>query len=211
MKKNTFNAALKWVTLALFAGLAGCSLSATAADIPASAIGDYVGASNSIRIEPTALSGQTTSLEVKATRPNVEGSRQTTGLSTVLGCPNEWTRVPLTQWGGEHGNDKASMNWERVDWHNKNGNVVSSYGWGLASAKHEADWIRITSTSPTGAMARIGTFAQLGTPDGGTPIALSLAQALPQFYSYPGCGAQLQPIISGPTAECPRWKWPYCT
>lgn len=185
--------------LAILAGLMLCA-SVGAADIPSDAIGDYVGDSNACRFEPGNY-GPNNGLEVKCVRPNLEGSRQTTGLSTVNGCPSSSTLVPLTQWGGESGQESgAAKSLQAIYWYDADKRLVTSWGYGIAE-KFPNKWIRVVQYFSQGLIyARIGTFEQLLGPDGGALISFNQVQDLAQPHPYPGCGATPLPQPPKPFA-----------
>ncbi len=185
--------------------LALCTaLVAPAADIPSSAIGDYNGAENACRIEPYAIAAGHRALDVKCVRPN---DRQTTGVSVVNGCPTTDTLVPLTQWGGESGQDKASMKLEEILWIDGHGRYVKSTGWGIAS-KFPNEWIRVVAIGDGTLSVRIGSFQALQGPDGGSLLLFTRSATHTQQFPYPGCGAVQ---AAGPlsAASCP-WFYPTC-
>lgn len=165
------------------------------ASIPSAITGDYSGYKFDCRFEAGihVVSNDHKALTLRCILPD---NQQTTALALVYGCPNEWTMLPLNEWGGT-GVKSSPM----ISYINPKGEKVYVFADLGSFTKTTTPWVRITGYSLGNYVdVMIGPYSELST-GGGTPYRFTMHQITNLFYplSYYGeCYYPLPtPVVCG--------------
>lgn len=176
------------------------------ASIPAAITGDYSGFKFSCRFEAGIhyLHPDHRALTLRCTLPN---NQQTGALALVYGCPNEWTMLPLNEWGGDGVKSSSIISYinpigEKVD-------VIADIG---SSLKTTTPWVRIVSYRLGDYVdVLVGPYSEL-VVGGGTPYRFNMHQVtdlIPPLSYYPECYFPPPVVIPPPPpfdpTECNGW------
>lgn len=171
---------MKLILLALLA----FATQAFGASIPAAITGDYSGNKFSCRFEAGIheTSPVHRAMTLRCTLPN---NQQTGALALVYGCPNEWTMLPLNEWGGNGVKVSTMISYinplgEKVD-------VIADHG---SSLKTTTPWVRVVSYRLGDYVdVLVAPYSELST-GGGIPYRFTMHQVtdlIPPLSYYPEC------------------------